>query len=771
MAADVDGIHDLLEVPVKIEILGGGPAGLYFALLLKKAAPEHDIHITERNRANDTFGWGVVFSDETLGHFLDADPTTHAAITESFVHWDAIDVCYRGQTERSGGHGFSGVSRKKLLQILQARCGELGVRMSFETEIENVDDYREADLVVACDGVNSRTRAQLAEHFGPDVVPGQAWFIWLGTKKVFDAFKFFHANNEHGFFTVHAYPFDDSTSTFIVETDPESFEKAGLGKMSVEDSVRYCEELFAEHLDGNPLLTNKSSWIHFQRVKNRTWSHENVVLIGDAAHTAHFSIGSGTKLAMEDAIALKDAVLTHPDDVPAALAAYQEARWVDVAKLQKTAATSQSFFEHIKRYADDPLIAFSFNMMTRSKRVTHENLRLRDEDYVGKVDRWFADGAGCKDVSPPPPPMFTPFSLRDMKLDNRVVVSPMCQYSAADGMPDDWHLVHLGSRAMGGAGLVIAEMTNISADARITHGCTGLYSDEHAAAWRRITDFVHGQSRAKIGIQLGHAGRKGATKLLWEGMDRPLPKGEGWPLLAASALPYFPDSEVPKPMDRADMDRVLADYVAAAKRALDANFDLLELHCAHGYLLASFISPLTNQRDDAYGGAIENRMRFPLEVFDAVREVWPDERPMSVRISATDWAPGGLSAEDLLSLTQMFRAHGCDMIDVSSGQTVSDAQPEFGRMFQTPFADLVRHEVGIATMAVGAILGWDHVNTILAAGRADLCAMARPHLFDPYLTLHAAAEQQYFDVKWPNQYLAGAPVPPEQDLVKDDPGR
>jgi len=410
-------------------------------------------------------------------------------------------------------------------------------------------------------------------------------------------------------------------------------------------------------------------------------------------------------------------------------------------------------------------------MMTRSKRVTHENLRLRDEDYVGKVDRWFADGAGCKDVSPPPPPMFTPFSLRDMKLDNRVVVSPMCQYSAADGMPDDWHLVHLGSRAMGGAGLVIAEMTNISADARITHGCTGLYSDEHAAAWRRITDFVHGQSRAKIGIQLGHAGRKGATKLLWEGMDRPLPKGEGWPLLAASALPYFPDSEVPKPMDRADMDRVLADYVAAAKRALDANFDLLELHCAHGYLLASFISPLTNQRDDAYGGAIENRMRFPLEVFDAVREVWPDERPMSVRISATDWAPGGLSAEDLLSLTQMFRAHGCDMIDVSSGQTVSDAQPEFGRMFQTPFADLVRHEVGIATMAVGAILGWDHVNTILAAGRADLCAMARPHLFDPYLTLHAAAEQQYFDVKWPNQYLAGAPVPPEQDLVKDDPGR
>ena len=755
---------------MRIEILGGGPAGLYFALLLKQKAPEHDIHITERNRPNDTFGWGVVFSDETLGNFLAADPPTHAAITESFVHWDAIDVCYRGEVERSCGHGFSGVSRKKLLQILQARCAELGIRMSFETEVESVAGYRDADLVIAADGVNSNTRAELAEHFEPDVLPGTAWFIWLGTTKVFDAFKFFHASNEHGFFTVHAYPFDANTSTFIVETDPESFDKAGLGSMSVEESVRYCEELFAEHLDGHPLMTNKSTWIHFQRVKNKTWHHENVVLIGDAAHTAHFSIGSGTKLAMEDAIALVDAVLAHSDDIPAALAAYQEARWVDGAKLQKTAATSQAFFENIKRYADQPLTGFFFNMMTRSKRVTHENLRLRDEAYVERVDRWFAEQAGVT-VDPPPPPMFTPFALREMKLENRVVVSPMCQYSATDGMPDDWHLVHLGSRALGGAGLVIAEMTDISADGRITPGCTGLYSDEHTASWRRVTDFVHTHSRAKIGIQLGHAGRKGATKLMWEGMDQPLPEGEGWPLLAASALPYYPHSQAPKPMDRADMDRVLADYVAAAQRALDANFDLLELHCAHGYLLATFISPLTNQRTDEYGGSIENRMRFPLEVFDAIRKVWPDERPMSARISACDWAPGGLSTDDLLALTKMLSEHGCDLIDVSSGQTVCDAEPEFGRMYQTPFADLVRHDVGIATMAVGAILGWDHVNTIIGAGRADLCAMARPHLFDPYLTLHAAADQQYFDVPWPKQYLAGAPVPPEQDLVKDDPGR
>ncbi|MBL4683809.1 MAG: bifunctional salicylyl-CoA 5-hydroxylase/oxidoreductase [Nannocystaceae bacterium] len=755
--------------------MGAGPAGLYFGLLLKKAAPHIDIRITERNRSDDTFGWGVVFSDETLDNFLSADGVTHDAIRESFVHWEAIDVHYRGEVVRSGGHGFSGVSRRKLLQILQARCAELGVEMCFETEFSSVVPFLGADLVVAADGVNSRVRTELAEHFKPTVVPGEAKFIWLGTHKVFDAFKFFHARNEHGFFTVHAYPFDATTSTFIVETDEASWRAAGLDTMSIESAVRYCESLFADHLDGNALMTNRSSWVNFQRVNNATWHHDNVVLIGDAAQTAHFSIGSGTKLAMEDAIALVDAVLEHERDIPAALAAYQESRWVDVAKLQKSALTSQRFFEHIKRYADDDLLTLSMNMMTRSKRVTHENLRLRDAQYIASIDRQFADNAGVASTDPPPPPMFTPLTLRGMTLDNRVVVSPMCMYSSDEGLPSDWHLVHLGSRAVGGAGLLIVEMTNVSADARITPGCTGIYDDAHTAAWRRITDFVHDHSRAKIALQLGHAGRKGATKLMWDGMDRPLPDTDAWPLLAASAVPYFPESQVPKAMDRADMDAVVADYVRAAQRADEAGFDMIEVHCAHGYLLASFISPLTNQRSDEYGGSIEDRMRFPLEVFDAVRAVWPPQRPISVRISATDWAPGGLTDDEGVAVAQMLAEHGCDLIDVSTGQTVSDAEPEFGRMYQTPFADRIKHEVGnstgISTMAVGAILGWDHVNTILASGRADLCAMARPHLFDPYLTLHAAAEQAYWDVHWPKQYVPGAPVRPTKDALSDDPGR
>lgn len=746
---------------VKIEILGGGPGGLYTALLLKKAAPEHEIRVTERNSPDDTFGWGVVFSDETLSNFLEADPPTHEAITSDFVHWTAIDTHFRGRVIRSGGHGFSGIARKRLLLLLRDRCAELGVVLRFEHEVGSIDELRSgADLVVAADGVNSRTRSELADHFKPDVLPGRAKFIWLGTTKVFDAFKFFLRSNEHGFFTVHAYPFDANTSTFIVETDPESWRAAGLDEMSVDDGVKYCERLFAEELEGHPLMTNKSAWIEFQRVKNETWHAGNVVLIGDAAHTAHFSIGSGTKLAMEDSIALVDALLEHGTDVPAALAAYEQARWVDSAKLQKTAKTSQRFFEDIKRYADSDPMKVTVAMMTRSKRVTHENLRQRDPEFIASVDRWFADGCGLQDVDPAPPPMFTPLKLRELTLPNRVVVSSMCMYSATDGAPDDWHLVHLGSRAIGGAGLVMAEMTNVSAQARITPGCTGIYTDEHATAWKRIVDFVHERSQAKIGLQLGHAGRKGATKLMWEGMDQPLAEG-AWEILAPSPIPYFPHSQTPRPMTRQDMDGVVADYVQATQHALQAGFDLIELHLAHGYLLASFISPLTNRRDDEYGGSLENRMRFPLEVFDAVRAAWPKDKPMTARISATDWAPGGLTDEESVEISRLLAAHGCDLVDVSTGQTVSDAQPEFGRMFQTPWADRIRHEVGIPTMAVGAILGWDHVNTIIASGRADLCAMARPHLFDPYLTLHAAAEQGYFGVQWPPQYLAGAPIPPQ----------
>lgn len=750
---------------MKISVIGGGPGGLYFSLLMKKARPDCEIAVYERNQPNDTFGWGVVFSDETLSNFLEADRSTCERITEGFVHWDAIDVCYRGEVVRSGGHGFSGIARRRLLQILQTRCGELGVELNFSTEVESYESFTDSDLVVAADGINSRTRTALADHFQPDIRVGAAKFIWLGTNKVFDAFKFFFQRNEHGFFQVHAYPFDGETSTFIVETDEESWRAAGLDAMTPEQSVAYCERLFATELDGHRLLINKSDWINFRRVRNATWHHDNVVLIGDAAHTAHFSIGSGTKLAMEDAIALCDA-LQHHQAIPQALAAYEEQRWVDAAKLQKSAETSQRWFEEIKRYADDPLLQLTMSLMTRSKRVTHANLALRDPGFVALVDRWFADESGCAAKTPSPPPMFTPFKLRDLELDNRVVVSPMCQYSAVDGVADDWHLVHLGSRAIGGAGLVMAEMTDVTRDGRISPGCTGLYDDAHIVAWRRVTELVHHSSRAKIGVQLGHAGRKGSTGRLWDGYDKPLPEGN-WELMAASALPLHPGvSQSPKPMTRADMDQVKAAYVAATERALAAGFDLIEVHMAHGYLLASFISPLTNLRDDEYGGALEGRMRYPLEVFDAVRSTWPAHKPISVRISAVDWAPGGTTEDDAVATARLLKAHGADIIDVSSGQTVPHERPEYGRMFQTPFSDRIRHEVGIPTIAVGAIQGWDHINTILASGRADLCALARPHLFDPYFTLHAAAEQGYYDVRWPNQYVSGAPQPPDPNAGK-----
>ena len=743
---------------MKIGVIGGGPGGLYFALLAKKLQPHHEIHVIERNRADDTFGWGVVFSDETLGNFIEADERTHRRIIQDFVHWDAIDTCFRGQTIRSGGHGFSGIARRRLLQILQERCLELGVRIDFETEVDATDVFAAADLVVAADGVNSRIRTAHADVFRPDLELGGSRFIWLGTGKVFDAFKFFLRDTPHGLFTVHAYPFDAHTSTFIIETDEECFRGNGLHAMSVDESIAYCERLFAEELEGHGLRPNKSAWINFVTVRNATWHHRNVVLIGDAAHTAHFSIGSGTKLAMEDSIALADALQRHGDDVPAALRAYQAARWVDVAKLQKTAMTSRHFFETIRRYRDDDPMQLTVALLTRSKRVTHDNLRVRDPRFIADVDTWFAQKAGCT-ITPAPPPMFIPFRLRELTLANRVVVSAMCQYSSEDGHADDWQLVHLGSRALGGAGLVMTEMTNVSADARITPGCTGIWDDAQMPGWKRVVDFVHRHSHAKIGLQLGHAGRKGSTKLMWEGMDQPLPDGN-WPLVAASAIPYYPHSQVPRELERADMEGIVADYVAATHRAIEAGFDLVEIHMAHGYLLASFISPLTNRRSDAYGGSVENRMRFPLQVLDAVRAVWPAERPLSVRISACDWAPGGLPEDESVEVARMLAAHGCDLVDVSTGQTVPEAKPMFGRMYQTPFAERIKHEVGIATMAVGAILGWDHVNTIVASGRADLCALARPHLYDPYLTLHAAVEQGWDGdgVHWPVQYLSGKPL-------------
>lgn len=743
---------------MKVVCVGGGPAGLYLSILLQKRNPGWDITILEKNPADHTFGFGVVFSDETLGNLLEADPESHEAIVRAFAHWDCIDVFHKGERIRSQGHGFSGMSRRKLLRILQDRARSLGVKIHFEAEVEDPRALLDCDLLVGADGVRSRVRQTFAEAFQPSFEHGACKYIWLGTHRIFDAFTFLIEENEHGVFQVHAYRYDEETSTFIVECDPETWRRAGLGA-DVEADIAYLERLFAPHLDGHPLLSNHSHWIEFVTVRNERWHHDNVILIGDAAHTAHFSIGSGTKLAIEDAIELADAI-ERSADLPAALDLYETERRSLVARTQRAAGDSLRWFESVKRYNDFEPLQLAFSLLTRSKRIGWENLRLRDPALIDEVQKTFAARTSAPASRPPPPPMFTPFELRGMRLENRVVVSPMCMYSAQDGAPNDFHLVHYGARALGGAGLVIAEMTNVSPEGRITPGCTGMYAPEHEAAWKRIVDFVHERSSAKIALQLGHAGRKGATMLPWEAEgDVPLPEG-GWELLSASPLPYHPYSRTPREVERRDMDRLIGAYVAAAKMAERAGFDMLEVHFAHGYLLSSFLSPLTNHRRDAYGGPLSKRMRFPLEVFEAVRAVWPEDRPMSVRISATDWVPGGFEGDDAVQVARALRALGCDIVDVSTGQTTPDAKPVYGRMWQTRFADQVRHEGGLPTIAVGNISSADQVNTILAAGRADLCALARPHLFDPHWTLRAAWEQEYEGLVWPAPYRSGKPRPP-----------
>lgn len=745
---------------MKIAVIGGGPAGLYFSLLMKRRDPRHDIVVYERNKPDDTFGFGVVFSDETLAGFRDADLRSFKDIIASFAYWDKIEVQFGGKALVSGGHGFCGMSRKELLLILQRHCREAGVKIEFQTEIASLDRFADCDLILASDGINSFIREGLKEQFQPSVDWRKNKFIWLGTTKPLDKFTFVFKENQHGIWNVHAYRYNNELTTWIVETTEETWRKAGLDKASETDSVAYLEKLYAPELDGHRLLTNRSIWRTFPTIKCARWVHKNIALAGDAAHTAHFSIGSGTKLAMEDAIALYQACQRHPK-VSDALAAYEAQRIEEAGRLQTTAKTSLEWYENVARYVGMEPEQLTFSMMSRSKRVTYDNLKLRDPAYGTSIDRWFAAKVAKEqrlnvpqDV--PPPPMFTPFRLRGLTLENRVVVSPMCQYSAKDGIPGEWHLVHLGSRAIGGAGLVFAEMTAISEKARITPGCTGIYNEQHAKAWRRIVDFVHANSKAKICLQLGHAGRKGATTIPWEGdYDQPLGSGT-WPILSASAIPYLKSSQVPKAMDRADMDATIADYVQATRHALAAGFDMVEIHMAHGYLLASFISPLTNKRTDDYGGDLAARMRFPLEVFDAVRKVWPEDRPISVRLSATDWVEdGGLKPEDSVEIARMLKAHGCDIVDVSAGQTVTYGRPQYGRMFQTPFADQIRQEAGIATLAVGAITDADQVNTIVASGRADLVALARPHLADPYFTAHAAARYDYRAQFWPPQYYAG----------------
>ena len=738
---------------MRVAVIGGGPAGLYFAILLKRDRPAAHVTVVERNRPDDTFGFGVVFSDQTLDTFAAADQPSYRAITDNFAWWDDIEIHVRGTVHRIGGNGFCGCSRRSLLMLLHDRARALGVELLFNQEA-TPQDFPDADLIVAADGINSPIRTRDEAHFQPNTDLRPNRFAWMGSTRPFDAFTFFFKERAEGIFIAHCYQYEPNASTWVLEMEPQTFLNAGLDQATEAESARFMETVFAEELAGHKLITNRSPWRQFPMIRCARWTHGNVVLLGDAKATAHFSIGSGTKLAMEDAIALHAAV-TAGDSIPDSLARFESGRREAVEKIQHAADVSLVWFEHVRRFWPMHPTRFAFGVMTRSKAITYDDLALRAPAFVRKVDILFAtEAAGNARPNPKRPPMFQPFRLRGMELTNRVVVSPMCQYSAVDGTPTDWHLVHYGARATGGAGLVYTEMVCPAPEARITPGCAGLWNDAQEAAWTRIVAFTHDHGTAKICLQLGHAGRKGGTRLMWDGMDEPLPDG-GWPVISASAIPYTTQNQVPRAMDRADMDRVVNQFRHAAVAGHRCGFDMLELHCAHGYLLASFLSPLTNTRTDEYGGSVENRLRFPLDVFDACRKIWPDDKPMSVRISATDWADGGISEADVATIAKAFAAHGCDLIDVSTGQTVADAAPVYGRMFQVPFSDMIRNETGIATMCVGSITSADQINTILAAGRADLVALARPHLVDAGFTMRAAADYGVTDAPCPVQYEYG----------------
>jgi anthraniloyl-CoA monooxygenase len=755
---------------MKIAVVGGGPGGLYLAALVKQLAPEAEIKVWERNAPDDTFGFGVVFSDQTLSGIKASDPSAFTEMGESFAYWDDVDVEYRGKRTSIGGNGFAAMSRVELLRVLQRRAAAAGVDVLYQTDAPPVEELMaDYDLVVGCDGINSAIREKYSAEFGTSIDWRKCKFMWLGTDLVFDAFKFFVQETEWGTMQVHGYPMDANASTFIVEMHEDVWHKAGFDSVDAAllppgvsdvDSIARVKEIFSGVLQGHSLVANNSKWVTFRTIRNATLAHKNLVLLGDAAHTAHFSIGSGTKLAMEDSLALAACILEYPT-MAEAIKAYDVERLPVIKSTQRSAQASLEWWEELGQYTGQDFEQFVFNLMTRSRRITYDNLKSRDPNFVAEVDRWLLESEIARGRVPAGtsacPPMFLPFKLRDLILPNRVVVSAMDMYSATEGLPGDFHLVHLGSRALGGAGLVMTEMVCISADARITPGCGGIWTDEQESAWQRIVEFGHTTS-AKMGIQLGHAGRKGSTKLMWVGIDQPLESGN-WPLISASAIPYSPVNQIPRQMNRSDMDEVLKDFVSAAERGARAGFDLLELHCAHGYLLSSFLTSVSNQREDEYGGSIANRLRFPLEVFDAIREVWPVERPISVRISATDWVEDGLSADESIAIATAFAEHGADIIDVSTGQTSSAANPDYGRSYQTPYSDRIRNQVGVATIAVGSISSWDDVNTIIAAGRADLCALGRPHLYDPAWTLHAASDQEV-KVAWPVQYRAGRRKPP-----------
>jgi anthraniloyl-CoA monooxygenase len=744
---------------MRVLCLGGGPAGLYFAISMKLRDPSHDVTVLERNRANDTFGWGVVLSDDALGRMQRNDAKSTEAIRASFAYWDDIAVVHNGERTVSGGHGFAGIGRKAMLILLQQRARELGVTLRFETEFKSAADYRkDYDIVVGCDGINSLVRKEYAEVFQPDIDLRKCKFVWLGTRQKFDdAFTFIFEKTEHGWVWAHVYQFDRETATFIVECLPDTWERWGFGTMSKEETIAACERIFARHLGGHPLMSNASHlrgsavWMQFPRVICAKWYNGNVVLMGDAAATGHFSIGSGSRLAFDSAIALADYLHSEPT-IEAAFERYQAERRVEVLRLQSAARNSLEWFEEVERYLDMPAPQFAYSLLTRSQRISHENLRLRDPKWLGAAEEWFQRQVGGK---PGRRPMFAPFRLREMELSNRIVVSPMAQYKAKDGCPTDWHFVHYAERAKGGAGLIYTEMTCVSPEGRISLGCPGLYEKSHEAAWRRLVDFVHAETPAKICCQIGHAGRKASTQLGWENDNAPLKSGN-WPVMSASAIAWSKANQVPRAIDRADMDRVKAQFVAATAMAERAGFDMIELHAAHGYLISSFISPQSNARADEYGGSLENRMRYPLEVFAAMRAVWPAPRPMSVRISAHDWVgDAGVTPADAVAIARMYAEAGADIIDVSAGQTSTEARPVYGRMFQTPFSDRIRNEARLATMAVGNITDADQVNSILLAGRADLVCLARPHLADPYWTLHAGIAAGDQDADWPLPYLAG----------------
>ncbi len=747
---------------MRIACLGGGPAGLYFAISMKLRDPSHEIVVVERNRANDTFGWGVVLSDDALENLEENDPQSAQAIRDNFAYWDDIAVVHDGVRTVSGGHGFAGIGRKKMLVLLQERARELGVELRFETPFDDIEAWRrDYDVVIGCDGLNSRVRDAYAEYFKPEIDTRKCKFIWLGTHQKFDdAFTFIFEKTEHGWIWVHAYQFDDDTATFIVECSEQTWDNFGFEHMSKEVIVETCRKTFEQYLDGHELMSNadhlrgSAVWMNFPRVLCEKWHHENVVLLGDASATAHFSIGSGTRLAFDSAIALADFLHTEPT-LEKAFKRYQEDRRLEVLRLQSAARNSLEWFEEVERYLDLDPVQFNYSLLTRSQRISHENLRLRDPEWLKSAEKWFQAQAGVPDNAPVRAPMFAPFKLREMELKNRIVVSPMAQYKAVDGCPTDWHLVHLGERAKGGAGLVYTEMTCVSPEGRITPGCPGLYAPEHEAKWRQIVDFVHAETDAKICMQIGHSGRKGSTQLGWEEMDAPLKAGN-WDVMSASPIPWSDRNPVPREMTRDDMDAVRDQFVAATEMAERAGFDMAELHAAHGYLISSFISPTSNARTDEYGGSLENRMRYPLEVFRAMRAAWPEEKPMSVRISANDWvAENGVTPDEAVKIAKMFEGAGADIIDVSAGQTSVEAEPIYGRMFQTPFSDQIRNEAGLKTMAVGNIYEADHVNSILMAGRADLVCLARPHLADPYWLLHAATAIGDRYEQWPLPYDAG----------------